>query len=142
MPLEDFVTVEKRKVLQGRFGRHDFFIRCLKEASEVQEHYGDVTYRRVGYGKMRAVVSREDEAIFTPCRYGTREAHFLEGESDRDVTAIASFRGRFCEQAMEGESVVAQGKIEECSSKSGEKSLRLLLGERKSDFMCLTGRTT
>jgi predicted nucleotidyltransferase len=140
-PLTDFIATERRKVLQGKFRGHDFFIRCIKDSDELRESYGDVIYQTVGYGKITAVVSRADESIFTPCRYVVDEVRFLEGRCDRDVTEIASFRGRFCEQARTGETVVAQGKIEECSPQIGEKSFRLLLGERPSDFMLLPGQT-
>lgn len=142
VPLSDFLLAESRKVLQGKFRGHDFFIRCIKNPSEIRENYGDVIYRTVGYGKITAVISRSDGAIFTPCRYGVDQVRFLEGKFDSEVVEIVSFRGRFCEQAREGETVVAQGKIEECTFKNGERSFRLLLGEKPSDFMLPAGRTT
>ena len=61
----------------------------------------------------------------------------LEGKDCWDVSEVASFRGRFCEQAMRGEVVVAQGKVERVEKNNGDIFFRLLLGSRRSDFMVL-----
>jgi len=53
------------------------------------------------------------------------------------VSEIASFRGRFCEQAGEGETVIAQGKVEKVQKKNSDTFFRLLLGGKPSDFMVL-----
>ncbi len=137
MAFADFVKTERRKVLQGKFSHHDFFIRCVKDWSEFKERYGDVTYRKVGYARIRATITDASEAIFTPCRYLAADVELLKGEFGEVITEIASFRGRFCEQAEEGESVVAQGKVEEVRKKNGGTFFRLLLGGNRSDFMAL-----
>jgi hypothetical protein len=131
----DFLTTERRKVLQGKFQGHDFFIRCLKDWHEIEESYGDVVYRNVGYAKVEATVVDAVEALFTPCRYSIDNVHVREGRVPGEVTEIVSFRGRFCEQAEQGEVVVAQGKVEEGEKKNGTAFFRLLLGNKPSDFM-------
>ncbi len=137
MPFDDFATTEHRKVLQGKFLQHDFFIRCIKDWDEVEERYGDVVYTTVGYAKIEATISDDSEAIFTPCRYVVDNVQVLEGKGGETVTEIASFRGRFCEQARAGETVMAQGKVEKMQKKDGDTSFRLLLGGKPSDFMAL-----
>ena len=139
VPFEDFARTECRKVLQGKFLQHDYFIRCVKDWDEVDERYGDVIYHRVGYAKIRATVSDDLEAILTPCRYHVENVRLLDGKGGEEATEIASFRGRFCEQARTGETVVAQGKVEEVQRKDGETFFRLLLGGEPSDFMALEG---
>jgi len=44
MEFEDFVRTESRKVLQGKFHQRDYFVRCVKEWSEIDEQYGSVRY--------------------------------------------------------------------------------------------------
>ena len=139
MSFEDFLATERRKVLQGKFLQSDFYIRCIKDWSEVEEHYGDAVYRRVSYAKIKAVVSDDSEAIFTPCRYYVENVQVLEGKCEGAATEIVSFRGRFCEQARKGETVVAQGKVEEAKRKNGDTFFRLLLGGKPSDSMVLSG---
>ncbi|MFP3985200.1 MAG: hypothetical protein ACLFU9_04450 [Candidatus Bathyarchaeia archaeon] len=137
MSFRDFVAAERRKVLQGKFLHHDFFIRCVKDWNEVEESYGDKVYRKIGYAKIKATISDDSEAIFTPCQYSIVNVKALEGERGETVTEIVSFRGRFCDQARKGETVVAQGKVEEVHEKDEDTFFRLLLGGRPSDFMVL-----
>ncbi len=133
----DFVITEQRKVLQGKFLQRDFFVRCIRDWNEIQEHYGDVVYRKVGYAKIRAMISDDSEAIFTPCSYAVDDVERLDGEGEETIKEIASFRGRFCEQAKKGETVIAQGKVEKVQEKNGDVFFRLLLGGKASDFMIL-----
>ena len=80
----------------------------------------------------------ESEAIFTPCTYKIRNVEILEGSSIKDpITEIVSFRGRFCEQALRDEIIIAQGKIERVQKRDGHTNLRLLLGNRISDYMIM-----
>ncbi len=135
---EDFVRTEKRKVLQGKFGERDYFIRLVKDWNEVEENYGQVTYRNVGYTKIEAEIIDDKESIFTPCVYAVGNVQVLEGPKIKGLTEIVSFRGRFCEQAQEGETVVAQGKVELVKDTiRNQEYCRLLLGNRTSDFMCI-----
>ncbi len=138
MGFEDFVKVESRKVFQGKFMDRDYFIRFVKDYNEVGENYGDVHYRNCGYSKVEAAVIDDSEAIFTPCTYKIEDAKVVEGPKLEPIREIASFRGRFCEQARKGEMVVAQGKIEQVKNhRSGEEYFRLLLGNKPTDYMIL-----
>ncbi|MGB9135589.1 MAG: hypothetical protein WCC63_08450, partial [Candidatus Bathyarchaeia archaeon] len=87
--------------------------------------------------KIKATVTNDSEAIFTPCRYSVENVRLLGGKGGEAVSEVASFRGRFCEQARTGETVIAQGKVEKVRRKDGETFLRLLLGNEPSDFMAL-----
>jgi len=136
MRFEDFVRTESRKVLQGKFKNRDYFMRFIKDWSEIHESYGTVQYRNVGYAKIKAKIVDDSEAIFTPCTYKLTNAEILEGTRVGLIEEIASFRGRFCEQARKGEAVVAQGKIERVTDKRQNREyFRLLLGNKPSDYM-------
>lgn len=134
MPFEDFLRTESRKVLQGMFKRRDHFIRCVKDWSEIDEQYGRVQYKSMGYAKIKAIVTDDSEMIFTPCSYRIAGVKILEGIHVDSLVEIVSFRGRFCEQARNGETVIAQGKIERVQTDE-QVFHRLLLGNRISDFM-------
>jgi len=136
--IKDFVRTESRKVMQGKFLGIDFFVRFVKDWSEIDEKYGDVQYRNVGYARIRATVVEDSESIFTPCKYDVEGVTTIEGTKIQSIKEIASFRGRFCEQAKEGEVVVAQGKVERIIDKKHDHEyFRLLLGNKPSDFMIL-----
>ncbi|MEM2971413.1 MAG: hypothetical protein QW270_03195 [Candidatus Bathyarchaeia archaeon] len=138
MSFEDFVAVEYRKVLQGKFMGKDYFIRFIKDINEIDEKYGDVRFRNCGYARIEAVVVDNSEAIFTPCKYKIGNAKVVEGPKIKPIKEIASFRGRFCEQARKGERVIAQGKVEKILDyKRNKEYFRLLLGNKPSDYMIL-----
>ncbi len=137
MSFEDFVRTESRKVLQGKFDGHDYFIRCLKAWNEIHEQYGSVLYRSAGYAAIRAKVIDDSQMIFTPCHYEIDDVEFLEGSKVQAIKEIVSFRGRFCEQARNGEHVKAQGKIERVKEKGKKSFYRLLLGNNISDYMII-----
>ncbi|MEM2912095.1 MAG: hypothetical protein QW146_06290 [Candidatus Bathyarchaeia archaeon] len=138
MNFEDFVVVESRKVFQGKFLGREYFIRFVKDWKEVNEKYGDVKYKNSGYAKIEATVVDDSESIFTPCTYKIEDVKVVEGPKFQPIKEIASFRGRFCEQARKGEMVVAQGKLEHVTDhKRRSEYFRLLLGNKPSDYMIL-----
>lgn len=138
MSYENFVRTESRKVMQGKFSERDYFIRFVKDWSEISEMYGDVRYVNVGYARVKATVVDDSESIFTPCIYKVSDVQVREGPQMRSIEEIASFRGRFCEQARKGEVVVAQGKVERVTdTRENREYFRLLLGNKPSDYMVL-----
>jgi predicted nucleotidyltransferase len=138
MDFDEFVRTESRKAFQGKFTKTDYFIRFVKNWDETDEKYGDIQYKNNGYAKIKATVVDDSESIFTPCRYAIKSADVMEGPKLSPITEIASFRGRFCEQARNGETVIAQGKVEGVTDlKRDQEHFRLLIGNKPSDFMIL-----
>ena len=137
VPFEDFVRTESRKVLQGKFLGRDYFVRCVKDWDEIKEEYGANRYISRGYAKIKAKIADDSEAIFTPCRYKIENVRVLDGVHIEPIEEIASFRGRFCEQAKNGERIIAQGKIEQVKGGRKREYCRLLIGNKSSDFMIL-----
>jgi hypothetical protein len=135
MPFEDFLRTESRKVLQGTFKQRDYFIRCVKDWNEIDENYGRVRYKSLGYARIQATVTDDSETIFTPCSYKIADVKVVKGVHVKPLNEIVSFRGRFCEQARNGETVIAQGKVERVQRQDGKEHVRLLLGNKPSDFM-------
>jgi predicted nucleotidyltransferase len=139
MSFEDFATTESRKAFQGKYQGVDYFIRFVKEWNETSEVYGDVYYEDSGYTRLSATVIDGAEALFTPCTYQIDDVEILEGKNLEPIMEIASFRGRFCEQAKLGEKIVVQGKIEQViDKKQGRRYYRVLIGNKPADFMTLS----
>lgn len=134
---EDFVRTESRKVLQGMFMERDYFVRFVKDWNEVEERYGTIRYKSVGYARIKARVVDDSQMIFTPCCYRIEDVKVIEGARFEPIEEIVSFRGRFCEQARNGETVIAQGKVERVQKLGEREHYRLLLGNNISDHMVL-----
>ncbi|MGQ9719141.1 MAG: hypothetical protein ACUVWK_04820 [Nitrososphaerales archaeon] len=134
MPFKEFVKHEIRKSFQGIFDGREFFIRYIRDWDEVKEKYDEVKYKPEGYAKIRAKITDDSESIFTPCVYRVEDVEVIEGQEWRELREISSFRGRFCEQARNDETVIAQGKIERVIT-ADEDYHRILLGSRPKDYM-------
>jgi predicted nucleotidyltransferase len=135
---EDFLRTESRKVMQGKFIGTDYFIRFVKNWNEIDENYGEVQYENIGNAKIEATVINDSESTFTPCTYKIENAKSHKGLRIERIEEITSFRGRFCEQARKGETVVARGKIERVTDRrQNEEHFRLLIGGKHSDYMVL-----
>ncbi len=138
MGFGDFVRTESKKVFQGKFMGTDYFIRFVKDWGEIHEKYGDVRYRNMGFATIKATVADDSEAIFTPCSYAIEDVEVVDGPGASSIEEIASFRGRFCDQARSGDHVVARGKVESVTDlKRSTSHLRLLIGNLPSDHMIL-----
>ncbi len=139
MSFSDFVRTESRKVMQGKFSGTDYFLRFVKNQSETLEQYGDMMYLNLGTADIEATVTDDSDSIFTPCTYQIECAKISERNNRHcQPSQIASFRGRFCEQAKNGERVAARGKLESVTDKiRGTQYCRLLIGNSPSDFMIL-----
>jgi predicted nucleotidyltransferase len=139
MSFEDFVLVESRKAFQGKFMETDYFIRFVKEWNQISEQYGDVRFSNSGYAKITAKIADSSDSLFTPCTYKVENVQVVEGPKLKPIREIVSFRGRFCEQAKNGEAVEAQGKVELVTDKrSASEYYRLIIGNKPSDYMVLS----
>jgi predicted nucleotidyltransferase len=138
MGFEDFARVEQRKAFQGKFDGVDYFVRFVKDWDEIDEKYGDLIYRNSGYAKITATVADDSEALFTPCTYKLENVKIAEGPRLEQITEVASFRGRFCQQARTGETVVVQGKVEHVKdTRNYDEHYRVIIGGYPSDYMAL-----
>lgn len=139
MNFDDFFKVESRKAFQGKFLGTDFFVRFVKNWNEIAEAYGDVRFKNSGYARITATIGDDSEALFTPCTYKLKNVLVVEGPRLKPIFEIVSFRGRFCEQATIGETVIAQGKVEHVTdTRTNREHYRLILGNNPSDFMVLS----
>ena len=134
IPLQRFLSVEGRKVLQGKYGDRDYFIRLVKEPAEAGEAYGDSKYSALGFVTLKAEVVDADDSIFTPCLYRVGKVSLMNRVHGNEVKEIVSFRGRFCEQAKNFEKVLVRGKLERVTSRGGEYC-RVVVGSRPGDYM-------
>jgi predicted nucleotidyltransferase len=83
------------------------------------------------------VVVDDSEALFTPCTYTLDKVQVPSG-TNLATTEIVSFRGRFCEQAKQGEAITAQGKVERVTNKrSGQVHYRVIVGNGPADYVAL-----
>jgi len=134
LTFRDFELQERRKLFQGRFLSHDYFIRCVKNWAEITERYGDAQYAPIGECTVSAEVTGDEESLLTPCRYVIKHVEVLSGGPTCTPSEVISFRGRFAEQAIRGERVLARGRLERVRSERSEY-YRLVVGEDPRDVL-------
>jgi predicted nucleotidyltransferase len=130
----DFEMQEHRKLFQGRFLSHEYFVRCVKNWREITERYGHARCVPMGECAVSADVAGDEESLLTPCRYVLERVEVLEGDPDCTPREVVSFRGRFAEQARKGEHVFARGRLERVGSDVLEY-YRLVVGEGPKDVL-------
>jgi hypothetical protein len=138
LSLADFARLQGRKVNEGLFEGRPFFIRFVKQPAETGEAYGDRRFGPVGRAIVRAVVTNDRDAMFTPCRYGISEA-VVDSASAENLSEIVSFRGRFTGQARAGERVIALGNLELVVPLQGTTYHRLVVGGAVGDYLAVEG---
>ena len=138
---EDFLRSEKRKMHQGKYNGVDFFIRYIKSPDDWKGTFYDYKYKNLGRIKVKAKIIDHTNSIFTPCSYKIDSVKVVESSNIgnnldiNNLNEISSFRGRFCEQAIKGESVFVEGKLEEVNFKGSKTHQRILLTNQKHDKM-------
>jgi len=116
LSLDLFSRIESSKVLHGIVQGREYFVRLLIPDDEsVSEPIKRVT--------IRARVTDASKSIFNPCIYRVTQ---VSGSGSR-VTELKSYRGKFTEQAQEGDLVEARGTLEKVQGKEGVY-YRLILG--------------
>lgn len=135
LSFESFVRQQNRKVNEVRFRGHETFIRFVKLVGEIDRRYGDQRFERLGTAVVRARVTDDSDAIFTPCRYGVDQPVLVGADTVADLREIVSFRGRFSDQARIGEQVVARGSLERVAQQERSESYRLVVGGQSGDYL-------
>lgn len=144
---ENFIRSEKHKLHQGKFQETDFFIRYIKSHQDWQGKFSDYIYKNYGRIKLKAEILNSSDSIFSPCTYKIEALKLLEllpfsNEIElNQIHEICSFRGRFCEQAIDQEKVYIEGKLEKVLSKKKKEYFRIILGEYKEDKMMCCNNT-
>lgn len=134
LDIEELSSLESGKVLHGLVDGRDYFIRLVREPDASEE--GEVS-KPQGTVVLRGTVVGADDSIYTPCSYEVEGCSFKGGGPDVDVDRLVSFRGKFTEQAVEGDVVEARGTLEEVVS-GGLTYHRVMLG-RRGDYLFHVG---
>lgn len=120
VPLDLFSRIESSKVMQGLVHGKEYFVRLLTADD------GSVS-EPIKRSTIKARVVDASRSIFNPCIYGVTQ---VSGDTGNlKVGELKSYRGKFTEQAHEGELVEARGTLEKVHGDDGVY-YRLILGDR------------
>jgi len=134
IPIETMFEVDGPKAMHGVFGGHQYFVRAVVDWTENHEQYGQRKYHQLGQSRARCRIAGAADSVFTPCSYEVDRVRILQGTKARNVREIVSFRGRFCEQAEQDDTVIVNGMLEEVRTDK-ESWTRFLLGDDPQDIL-------
>jgi len=136
LSFEAFERMQGRKVNEFRFRGRETFLRFVRHPADAHGSYGDVRYEPAGTATIEALVDEDELAMFSPCRYGVRHVRSLDGRSVGDLRYVTSFRGRFTDQAVQGEVIQARGRLERVIKRDERIAHhRLVVGGRRGDYL-------
>ena len=122
--------IEGKKILQGVFESHEFFIRLVKRHKDINESYEQKISENLKIREVKCLIIDDQDSIFTPCTYQVEAPEFPE------LKRIISYRGRFTEHVSNGQFVKAKGRLESVvDTNTGERYQQLVLGENSTDYM-------
>lgn len=136
LSLDEFARAQRRKVNEALFRGRSVFVRFVRRPEEAGERYGERRYRPLNTLVLEATVSDASEAIYSPCRYELAAVRVLAGEApDERIRQIVSHRGRFSDQARQGERVQARGRLEQVWPRGGRPFLQCIVGGQVGDWL-------
>jgi predicted nucleotidyltransferase len=140
---EDFMRSERRKLHQGKYYDTDFFIRYIKSPEDWGGKFSNYIYNDCGRIKLKAEIIDSTNSIFTPCVYKIKPIKFLtilpstKIVNLNQIYEITSYRGRFCEHAINGEKVCIEGKLEKITINKKMEYFHIVIGEKNQDKMII-----
>ncbi|TFG18406.1 MAG: hypothetical protein EU531_00165 [Promethearchaeota archaeon] len=141
IPYEKFFYSERRKLHQGKYKGIDFFIRYLKSPEDWKGSYYDYQFQNLGRIYLKAKIKDATDSIFTPCNYKIETLKILSSSINDQkirierINEVCSYRGRYCEQAIEDETVIINGKLEKVRFKHQQEYFRIVLENQITDKM-------
>jgi predicted nucleotidyltransferase len=122
--VEDFVWHQRRKLIYGLYNdkasartiKAEF--EPVKAWSEIKSEYDPKTrIQQKGWVKLKARITKDDEAPFIPSIYGIKPIELLTGEPKAlEAKRVFSFMEEFRQQAQKDEVVIVEGNLEEVVS--------------------------
>jgi predicted nucleotidyltransferase len=132
--LEKYISREVGKVLHGLVDDREYFVRLVLKPWEYER---ERISRPLGRAVLRATIDESGCSIFTPCIYRVENCSYVDQGRKPGVIRLVSYRGKFTEQAEEGDLVEARGTLEEVYYKD-RTIYRLMLGGR-GDYLVPVG---
>ena len=134
LDLEGLSAIEARKILHGLVDGADYFVRLVKKPEEFEE---GISSRPLGRVILRATVKESGASIYTPCTYEIDECLYRGSHDWPNPSQLVSFRGKFTEQAGDGDRVETRGNLEKVEY-SDRTAYRVMLGDRGDYLVPIT----
>lgn len=130
---EEFCWYESRKNNRGVIRKTLFDILCTKNYDEIKSKWGDVKYEPLGISEIRATITNAIEAFDNPAIYEIDDLEIIDG-INVNISQLASFTHTYAGEVIEGEKIIAKGKIEKIIMENQKDSYRLVVGTTRESI--------
>lgn len=124
---EEFRWYENRKANRGTINGTLFDILATKDYDEISGVWGDTVYEPQGIAQIEADIVSALGAFDNPSLYTIENVRVLEGV-EFDLTEVVSFTHTYAGEVVEGEHVIAKGKVEKVIVNGEDSHYRLVVG--------------
>ena len=130
---EEFAWYEERKSNRGLIRETLFDILATRNYDEIEGTWGDTVYEPEGFAKVNCTIKSALVAFDHPAVYTIEDVEILEGP-DIEITELASLTHTYAGEVIDGEEVVARGKIEKVLKNGEFEKYRILVGTTRESL--------
>ena len=130
---EEFAWYEERKSNRGLIRETLFDILATRNYDEIEGTWGDTVYEPEGFAKVNCTIKSALGAFDNPAVYTIEDVEILEGP-DIEITELASLTHTYAGEVVDGEEVVARGKIEKVLKNGEFEKYRILVGTTRESL--------
>ena len=124
---EEFKWYENRKANRGTIDGTLFDILATKDYSEITGVWGDTVYEPQGIAQIECDIVSALGAYDNPSLYTIENVKLIDGV-DFDLSEVVSFTHTYAGEVIDGEHVVAKGKVEKVIINGETSHYRLVVG--------------
>ncbi|MDR0900369.1 MAG: DNA polymerase subunit beta, partial [Methanobrevibacter sp.] len=133
---KEFCWYESRKYNRGVIDGTLFDILATRNPEEIHGKWGDTKYEPIGIATIEATVKNAIASFDNPAIYEISDLAIVKSdfENNYNITEIASFTHTYAGQAIEGEEIIAKGKVEKVIKDGCKNSYRLVVGTTRESI--------
>ena len=124
---EEFRWYENRKANRGTINGTLFDILATKDYDEIEGVWGDTVYEPQGIAKIECDIVSALGAFDNPSLYTIENVEVLDGV-DFPLTEVVSFTHTYAGEVIDGEHVIAKGKVEKVIINGEFSHYRIVVG--------------
>lgn len=123
----EFCWYEERKSNRGIIRETLFDILSTRNYDEIKGTWGDIKYEPLGKAKIQCTIKSALGSFDNPATYEIENVKLLEGPNV-EISSLASFTHTYAGEVIDGEEVVAKGKVEKIITKGEKDKYRIVVG--------------
>lgn len=129
---EEFVWYENRKSNRGLIENTLFDILATKDYDEIKGYYGDTSFEPQGNATITCTIKNAIASFDNPATYEVENMEHVDGV-EYEISELASFTHTYAGEVLEGEEVIARGKVEKVNKKD-KTYYRILVGTNRESI--------